>query len=45
MVVPYRAKDVPALRAEFGHPDIAIGLTCLNYYYSGLKDKHLDILF
>jgi len=24
------------LRAEFGHPDVAIALTCLSYYYGGL---------
>ena len=29
--VPYRAKDVPAERAQFAHPDIAIMLTTLNY--------------
>lgn len=38
MVVPYKAKDIPNPRADFGHPDVAIGLTCLNYYYSGLND-------
>jgi hypothetical protein len=31
LAVPYRAKDVPSCRAEFGHPDIAIILTCLSY--------------
>ncbi|KAI9432033.1 hypothetical protein H4582DRAFT_1884511 [Lactarius indigo] len=36
LAVPYRAKDVPSLRAEFGHPDVAIALTCLSYYYGGL---------
>ena len=35
--VPYRAKDVPAPSAEFGHPDVAIALTCLSYYYAGLS--------
>jgi hypothetical protein len=31
---------VPSLRAEFGHPDVAIALTCLSYYYGGLtKDQ------
>jgi hypothetical protein len=42
------SQDVPSLRAEFGHPDVAIALTCLSYYYGGLtKDKLLlcfDIL-
>ncbi|KAL8627825.1 hypothetical protein Q9189_006473 [Teloschistes chrysophthalmus] len=39
--VPYRAKGVPAATAEFGHPDVAIALTCLSYYYSGLTDDQL----
>ncbi|KAL8660136.1 MAG: hypothetical protein Q9202_006792, partial [Teloschistes flavicans] len=39
--VPYRAKGVPAAAAEFGHPDVAIALTCLSYYYSGLTDDQL----
>lgn len=34
--VPYRAKGVPAPSAEFGHPDVAIALTGLTYYYDGL---------
>lgn len=29
MAVPYRAKDVAAERAEFGHPDVAMMLTIL----------------
>ncbi|PPQ73450.1 hypothetical protein CVT26_010200 [Gymnopilus dilepis] len=36
LAVPYRAKDMPSLRSEFGHPDVAICLTCLSYYYGGL---------
>ncbi|KAL8657317.1 MAG: hypothetical protein Q9226_002033 [Calogaya cf. arnoldii] len=39
--VPYRAKGVPAPTAEFGHPDVAIALTCLSYYYTGLTDDQL----
>ncbi|KAK7447753.1 hypothetical protein VKT23_014011 [Stygiomarasmius scandens] len=42
LAVPYRAKDVPSLRAEFGHPDVAICLTCLSYYYGGLDLVQLD---
>lgn len=42
LAVPYRAKDVPALRAEFGHPDVAIVLTCLSYSYGGLNKDQLD---
>ena len=31
------------MRAEFGHPDVAIALTCLSYYYGGLtKDQVLQ---
>ncbi|KAK1235937.1 hypothetical protein PQX77_000824 [Marasmius sp. AFHP31] len=37
LAVPYRAKDVPSLRAEFGHPDVAILLTCLSYLQGGLS--------
>ena len=39
--VPYRAKGVPAPSAEFGHPDVAVALTCLSYYYSGLSDPQI----
>ena len=45
LAVPYRAKDVPAQRAEFGHPDIAIILTCLSYYYAGLSEEQLRLSF
>ncbi|KAF5335871.1 hypothetical protein D9758_017237 [Tetrapyrgos nigripes] len=45
LAVPYRAKDVPSLRAEFGHPDVAISLTCLSYYYRGLTEGQLDTCF
>ena len=45
LAVPYRAKDVPAQRAEFGHPDIAIILTCLSYYYAGLNEEQLRVSF
>jgi len=41
MAVPYRAKDAPAPRSEFSHPDLRIILTCLSYYYSGLRDADL----
>ncbi|CAF1324840.1 unnamed protein product [Adineta steineri] len=41
MAVPFRAKDVAADRTEFGHPDIALVLTQLSYYYSGLTDSQL----
>ena len=45
LAVPYRAKDVPAARAEFGHPDLTIVLTCLSYYYCGLSEEQLRISF
>lgn len=45
LAVPYRAKDVPAQRAEFGHPDVAITLTCLSYYYGGLNEEQLRASF
>ncbi|CAF1098314.1 unnamed protein product [Rotaria sordida] len=41
MAVPFRAKDVAADRTEFGHPDVALVLTHLTYYYSGLNEKQL----
>lgn len=45
LAVPYRAKDVPAPRAEFGHPDVTIVLTCLSYYYGGLTEEQLRTAF
>ncbi|OJK01293.1 hypothetical protein ASPACDRAFT_51200 [Aspergillus aculeatus ATCC 16872] len=41
LAVPFRAKDNPAPRAEFSHPDVVIVLTCLSYYYEGLCDDDL----
>ncbi|KAL4749322.1 hypothetical protein BDW72DRAFT_214126 [Aspergillus terricola var. indicus] len=43
--VPYRAKDNPAPRSEFSHPDVVIVLTCLSYYYAGLRDDDLIAAF
>jgi hypothetical protein len=40
-----RAKDVPSLKAEFGHPDVMIVLTCLSYYYQGLSRAQLKQCF
>lgn len=45
LAVPFRAKDIPAPRAEFSQPDVAITLTCLSYYYAGLTDKELEDCF
>ena len=36
---------VPSHSAEFGHPDIAILLTCLSFYYTGLTDSQLQDCF
>ncbi|KAG1750378.1 uncharacterized protein EDB91DRAFT_1303342 [Suillus paluster] len=45
LAIPFRAKDMPSLRAEFGHPDIAVTLTCLSYYYAGLTLQQLMLCF
>ncbi|KAG5729437.1 hypothetical protein E4T56_gene6157, partial [Termitomyces sp. T112] len=45
LAVPYRAKDLPSLKADFGHPDVALLLTCLSYYYGGLTEEQLDQCF
>jgi hypothetical protein len=37
IAVPYLAKGVPSPAAEWGHPDVAITLTCLSFYYQGLS--------
>jgi hypothetical protein len=37
IAVPYQAKGVPSPTAEWGHPDVAIILTCLSFYYEGLS--------
>ena len=36
LAVPYHGKGIPSDQAEWGHPDVAIVLTCLAFYYSGL---------
>jgi hypothetical protein len=43
LAVPFRAKDVPSQRAEFGHPDVAVLLTCLSYYYEGLEPDQVAL--
>ncbi|KAI9055047.1 hypothetical protein LZ554_000013 [Drepanopeziza brunnea f. sp. 'monogermtubi'] len=45
LAVPYHAKDNPSPRSEFSHPDTAIALTCLSYYYSGLNDEQIYACF
>lgn len=41
IAIPYEAKGMPSEQAEFGHPDVAILLTCLAFYYSGLSMPQL----
>jgi hypothetical protein len=36
LAVPYTAKGTPSELSEWGHPDVAILLTCLAFYYEGL---------
>ncbi|KAL4901190.1 hypothetical protein BDW74DRAFT_187846 [Aspergillus multicolor] len=43
--VPYKAKDNPAPRSEFSHPEVIIMLTCLSYYNAGLGDNDLLLAF
>ena len=38
MAIPFRAKDVPMERTEFGYANVAILFTLLSYYYLGLSD-------
>lgn len=45
MAVPFRAKGIPSDNAEFGHPDVAITLTCLSYYYEGLSKNQVRHCF
>ena len=45
LAVPYRAKDQPAVRSEFSHPDVTLCLTCLCYYYNGLTEGELQHCF
>ncbi|XP_055325640.1 uncharacterized protein LOC129579505 [Sitodiplosis mosellana] len=45
MAVPFKAKDVAAEMAEFGHPDVAVCFTQMSYYYSGLSDAELFQVF
>lgn len=37
VAVPFEAKGVPSESSEFGHPDVAIILTTLSFYYAGLS--------
>eukprot|EP00768_Dysnectes_brevis_P004222 gnl/Dysnectes_brevis/3014_a3723_500.p1 GENE.gnl/Dysnectes_brevis/3014_a3723_500~~gnl/Dysnectes_brevis/3014_a3723_500.p1 ORF type:complete len:1463 (+),score=446.01 gnl/Dysnectes_brevis/3014_a3723_500:1092-5480(+) len=45
MAIPFRAKDTPAKRAEYGHPDIALALSFMAYFYTGLsKEQFTELL-
>lgn len=41
IAVPFHSKGVPSDQAEWGHPDVAILLTCLSFYFGGLELDHL----
>ncbi|PYI00251.1 hypothetical protein BO78DRAFT_439495 [Aspergillus sclerotiicarbonarius CBS 121057] len=41
VAIPYYGKGIPSDQAEWGHPDVAIMLTCLAFYYSGLTIDQL----
>ena len=45
LAVPFRACDVASERAEFAHPDCALALTTLSYYYAGLTDAQVHQAF
>ncbi|KPM37446.1 hypothetical protein AK830_g9109 [Neonectria ditissima] len=41
IAVPFHAKGVPSEQSEWGHPDVAILLTCLAFYYDGINLSQL----
>ncbi|KAG8361093.1 hypothetical protein FVEN_g899 [Fusarium venenatum] len=41
IAVPFEAKDVPSLTAEYGHPDTTLILTCLAFYQTGLTQTQM----
>jgi hypothetical protein len=43
--VPFLAKDIPSERSQYAKIDMAIVLTTLSYYYSGLDQSNLDLSF
>lgn len=45
IAVPYRAKGIPTQNSEFGHPDVAVLLTCMSYYYTGLSMTQVEDCF
>ncbi|RKF65793.1 putative p-loop containing nucleoside triphosphate hydrolase [Erysiphe neolycopersici] len=42
IAVPYHAKGCPSDQSEWGHPDVAIILTCLSFYYEGMTLKQFN---
>ncbi|PYH95065.1 hypothetical protein BO71DRAFT_474570 [Aspergillus ellipticus CBS 707.79] len=45
IAVPFHAKGIPSEQAEWGHPDVAIVLTCLAFYYKGLTETWNHLRF
>ena len=45
IAIPFRSADIPSMRSEFAHPDIAITLTLLSYYYDGLSLSEIEEAF
>ena len=43
IAVPCIARGKPSLASEYGHPDVAITLTYLAYYYHGLSESQLRL--
>ncbi|CAF3547431.1 unnamed protein product [Fusarium graminearum] len=41
IAVPFEAKGVPSLTAEYGHPDTTLILTCLAFYQTGLTQAQV----
>lgn len=39
---PFHAANTPALKAEFGHPDVTIVYTTLAYYHDGLSVEEVQ---
>ncbi|CAK0864044.1 unnamed protein product [Prorocentrum cordatum] len=45
LAVPFRAKDAPVDRTEFGHPDVQICHTLQSYYSDGLSREQVQESF
>ena len=41
VAVPFLSKGIPSEQAEFGHVDVSLTLTCLSFYFSGLRHDQL----